>query len=294
MAGGHLNQHAIILTSDAGYLPGATALFNGLALYGNDVDVHFLPTPDVPPAYLAQLPDNYTVVDWQTLPLEYVRGDTERGLPWQVRFFRYWYAAQICPNYQSIMIMDSDAMVVGNLMDPLVHTGRTGELSMIKNPTGRPVETELKNIYKANHPAFHSHCATFNGERHRRVLGTVFECGLSTAFGDMVVLHHVLAQNHQDFSRINALPNTLWCHTCWWHRPVSCELRPDVLPELRIDGQRQIVVHGKWFNPKYLEQELLRLSVVTTDAARKNLELYAQVYAWLNVSGPVHLLEAAA
>lgn len=284
-----MRKYAVVVSSDGHYMPGTVALFNSLELFGNEVDVHFLPTPDVPKEILAQLPDHYYVIDWNNMPFYKITDYTNRGLPWQVRFFRYWHMARICGSYRAVTIMDADCFVLGNIMDQFEMAERTGKPVMVENPFGMSDYAKLPFIDagRAQLPPFLGNAA-FYAPSYMDLFWAVFENGLAEPISDMPTLFQTMLRQGIDLSDIVPLKNETWCFTKWWDKRVEYTEEGGA-PVIRVDGERMMLLHGKWFMDAWIDAELKKDYCRDPERGAANAQIFRKVVQWINEHGRLKL-----
>lgn len=292
-----LAPYAVVTSTDKGYLYTATALINSLLAYDNHVMVYLIYTPDVPASYLETLPQAVIPVALAGLLMEQeavaVASDPTRGLPWQVRFLRYYVAYKVIENHQAVAIFDSDSFVCANLEHVFRQAVAAQVPVMVENPVGQKLSPDMipEHLTKANHPPFHCHAAFFV-ERHRELLRQTFLTGKAEPYGDMVTLFRtILRQPVAELQAIDILPlpNLLWCGTKFNTEVMDCDGRDLPVIKIRNTGERVFSVHGRWHRPDICQQELN--SPFRAEGSKvigqANLELFKFCYKWYNDYGPI-------
>ena len=285
-----MRKYAIITSTDWGYLYSTTALINGLARYGNNVDLHIVITDDVLPEYLTGLPDWVHLIPLSTLGLlkELNPSNVDnRGLPWQVRYARYYVAQSLCSSgYSTVSIVDSDCFVVGNIMTSFARAcADQGHLVMVTNSmawSGDPTQ-----VTRATQPPYHCHWAFFDCGNHLTILKRVWELGLTNPYGDMVNLCRAVTDSNVKMEDVLPLPNHLWCINRFWGYNMTLILGGHQ-PVLLNNTTNEMVLsaHGKWFNPNYREKALENCKEI--GQGRINTGIFAEIYKWFNENGPVY------
>jgi len=281
-----MNRFAVVLTCTQGLIENVTAAFNGIELYGNDVDVHLL-SKDMDEKYLNALPNNYTVVRWPEIVDEKRSQYKQKNAGWEVRFYRYKYVRSIRNNYDGVMILDADVFVVGNFMHNFEVAVNGGVLVMPDNPWGMSIEAaSLDNIHGASSPPFHCHPHFFDPKKYDWLMEQVYEWGKKEDYGDMATLYRTLLRNNA-IDKIKPIPNDLYCFTSWHKNKINLGFDSNGLMELTYNGERMFVVHRRWAMKKVRDKFGNDLKGKDVEIGKHNLDVFANAINWLNDKGSI-------
>jgi len=279
-------KYALVMTCTEGLHINANAAFNGLALYGNDIDIHLL-SKDINKDYISRLPSYFTVPDWKTQIVD-PNKPAHKGGGWEVRYYRYSYVRTIKDQYDAILTMDADVFVVGNLMEHFERAAKEGVLIMPDNPQGCALDrANLDNIKGASSPPYHCHPFFFDPKKYDWLMAELYQAGITEDYGDMATLFRTLYRHnlHKD---VVALPNDLWCFTNWHADKMQFEMK-DGLPLLTYKNGRVVVVHRRWYLPEVRDKFVRDLGPQHREDGTHNVQIFKDVIEWLNNNGPIKL-----
>lgn len=282
-----MNRFAVVMTCTQGLIENVTAAFNGIELYGNEVDVHLI-SKDMDEGYLNNLPSNYIVVPWNSVCDADRHEYSNKNSGWEVRFYRYAYVSKIKNDYDAVMILDADVFVCGNFMGHFDRSFKEGVLIMPDNPWGNSVDkATLDNVRGASSPPFHCHPNFFDPKKYDWLMREVYDWGKKEDFGDMATLYRTLLRN-DSVDKVKPISNDLYCFTNWHKGLIECNQSPEGLPELYYKGERMVVVHRRWAMPKVRRKFVSDLKgELDIRFGTSNVSVFADTIRILNEKGPI-------
>lgn len=290
------NQYAMVMTADIGYLEMATAVINGAFIYENMFDIHLLVHKDVPEAYTNQrFPSNVYVKRLSdVLPKNNSPTNVRRGGVSGLKFGRYYYASVLCSSYKSILIFDSDMLLVDNIMEQFKISYDAKELVMVRNNVGitPPEQATLGNVLNAVSPPYHCTGTFFNCEKFQSLLKDTWDWSFKEGFSDMATLFRTIIRSGYPIKNIISLKNQLWIWTRTYSHWVGLEKDNKKRRILLFEGERIKSVHGKWASKRIRWRELAKVSAWTPEQLEKNrvyhnIKTFLETVNWLNKEGPV-------
>jgi len=283
------NKYAIVMTSTDGLRECFTAAFNGLEIYGSSVDVYLIAS-GIDKEWLVKLPSNYTVVPWEDIE-DTTRVGKNRGAAWEVRFYRYRYAARINDDYEAIMILDADSFIVNNIDHLFEQSVAEQRIIAPKNPRGIPIEqVTLDKIGGASSPSFHSTPFVYPTKTYKGLMDDIYLGGLTEDLGDMSTMFRTLMR-HNKHTEVIMTKNEQYVLTNWFYIPITKKLVDNKL-ELYHNEDRISVVHGKWaidrYTECYLKEPKNQVAGQWRDIGEQNSKTFIESIHWLNENGPIN------
>jgi hypothetical protein len=278
-------KFAIVMTCTEGLHINANAAFNGLTLYGNDVDIHLL-SKDINKPYLEKLPSNFILPPWSEV-VDPNKPSHKKG-GWEVRFYRYRYVRSIADQYDAVMTLDADVFVVGNLMEHFERAATEGVMIMPDNPRGSSLDkANLDNIKGAASPPYHCHPFFFDPKKYDWLMEQVYDWGIKEDYGDMATLYRTLFRNNKH-REVVAIPNDLYCFTDWHFDKIESTME-NGLPLLKYKGEQMKVVHRRWYLQSVRDKFRKDLGPQHREFGEHNLDVFEKTINWLNDNGPIKL-----
>jgi len=281
------NRFAVVLTSTDGLRENLTAIFNGIELYGSQVDVHLLAS-GISKVFLDRLPERYTVVPWEDIQ------DNDRPVRkksgWEVRFYRYRYIPRIADQYDAVMILDADSFVVNDLTPLFERSAREQVMIAPRNLRGVDINrATLGSIKGAASPSFHCTPFVFPPKLHEWLIPEMYQWGYDEDNGDMATLFRTLLR-HEEHKNVEMTPNELFVNTNWFYEKVRVEEKYG-LKELYHKEDRVSIVHGRWAMNRYYDRYLMEPKNQPAgqwyDIGKYNADIYQSTIRWLNQTGPI-------
>jgi len=280
------NKYAIIMTCTEGLHINANAAFNGLALYGNEVDIHLL-SKNINKPYLDRLPSYFKLPDWKTEVVD-PNKPKHKGGGWEVRFYRYVHAMKIKDQYDAVMLLDADVFVCGNIMEHFERAASEGVMVMPDNPRGVSLErANLDSIKGAASPPYHCHPFFFDPKKYNWLMEDVYKYGLEEDYGDMATLFRTLFR-HGKQDDVVTIPNDLYCFTDWHFDKIEATFE-NGLPMLKYKGEQMKVIHRRWYLQSVRDQFRKGLGPNHREFGEHNLDVFENTINWLNENGPIKL-----
>lgn len=111
---------AIVTQSNWGYRWGLNGIINGLDYHENkEIDVHYIYTPEFPQEYIDECQNTFP---FKVVPIplsvyteKYPPPTEHKCVRWELEFYKYKLASDLAEEYDSIMLLDCDYMVLANL-----------------------------------------------------------------------------------------------------------------------------------------------------------------------------------
>jgi lipopolysaccharide biosynthesis glycosyltransferase len=276
-------KYAVVLTCDTGYLTGVQSIVNSSKLYGNDVDFHIsVMTNTKRPFKLKNHLSNVFVHDWNSI-VEPGKNCSKVAAPKAVRFMRYKLAYDLCDAYDAIQILDADMLVVGNFMAQFELAVSTRELVMVRNLQGiwPPEIATVDNIKNACMPPFHCTGTFFNCKNFKNLLLNTHNWMYLDGCSDMATLFKEIIKSGYDVKKIIPLDNRLWIMT-YWHKEKVYKTIEDEKPVLWYGDpskkERIIMVHGKWFIPKWFDKDTAKCPHDMNNYAWNNATIFRDLH----------------
>ena len=277
-------RYAWLVTSNKTYLPSLNAMLNAMEYYGYEgLDVHIIHDEDIAD-YLAEIREDYS---FKILPVP-LAGLTKPGhsLPHNLVYAKYKHAWDIRDDYEAIMHIDCDCLILDNFMKYFEVAGLTDIIPCAQFPHTtvtiddygqREAEWIHVNTPLANFPIF------YNPKWHASVMKTIWEMQPNeqttsdpSKNHEMYFFNKALYESGR-MERILELPGNLWVTDAFMNHTK--------LNELIVAGKKTLfnatmdriqVIHNKFWKEGIVEGELARSSnpELTRDNINKMLGMY--------------------
>ena len=208
-------RFALVMTADAGLLPGVHAMLNALKYYGDDsIEFHLLYWPskemDVFNKQMTEYYSNFRCLDVRSL----IHGsDEERFRPvYYLKFYRSLYAGQMT-DYDAVAYFDADRFITASIYQYFDQTVKTGKILMCDHKFDmRRYKAGFYNKYKiqgTNGCPYDSAATFFIPAVHGKYFEKVHEVGKMIGRGEMASVNYMLITDNLLLDVI-PLPKHLW------------------------------------------------------------------------------------
>jgi len=299
-----MRDFAVVMVASEGPLfEQAVSAFNGLSVYGNDLDYHLIAHQSIPENELARLreEERFTVVPWKEIwDLErHEKSESgQKNSGWECRFYRYRYALRIASQYKAIMITDADMFFCNNIMGFFERAASSGKLLMPNNPWGASDEAVdekgIEMIQGASSPPYHNMPLFVDASKYQTLLEGVYSWGLKEPYGDMSTLYRTLFRSGQR-DCIEPTDNDLWVVTDWYKYMMQESTDDQGRPVITTkDGLRVNSVHRRW-NMAQVRDKFI--GDIKEDDNRErgvnNVGIFWRTIQWLLKNGPTKMVVSA-
>lgn len=281
--------HAVIVSSDSGYLWYASSLINSLLLYGNEVDIHLTSCDNLPESFTKYFPAQVIYHGPQEYPPVVPQSWMSRC--WWAQFFRYLLASRLASQYKTVSVFDADSFVCDDINDILELTASSKHPVMIRNELGYGLDQKyLDNFNAAHTPSFHCHGAFFPSALGP-MLAKVFEWGTQENYCDMSELYRTILREGIEPIDIVALPNRLWCQTDFYSFTADMGTDDKGRPMLveAETGLRIRSVHGRWKPESGYRADEVQNCVRLNPKGAANAKLFGDFFKIYLAKGPLKL-----
>lgn len=262
-------KFALITELNWGFRYGLNGILNGLDYHGNtEIDVHYLYDLDVPEWYRVKAAETfdfkvkgYSIDEYQEMRPPPVTGPGLRR--WRLLYYSYYLAMDLT-EYDAVMIVDADMLVLGNLENYFKAVAGT-DLIMVPNWNGLNGGCDIDHVNGSspeqwkdkigNHVFAVILCSpvVFDPRRNVDFCKETLKQAVVTHSQFRAILWAMI-----ELDRLKdciVLPNLFWVNPQFHSVPYSYAI---------VNGKRAIFVHGdrvmmahrRWWNPQEMQREI--------------------------------------
>ena len=281
-----MNKYAIIMTATGDYLPGVNGTLNALRYYGysEDVEFHLLYSPS------PEMEDYCNAIKRRSVWPGFVPVDInglkaagyshpERQKRYMLHFYRWEYAVKELIDYDAVMIMDADELIVNNFEEWFEFAATTNRLIMTNNDRSRLEKEDLFKRMLENREsrgtALHSHPTFFRPAAHAGLIGDFI--GHSVGYSDQLNLSRALVRTGEIRGTF-VMPCLLWLQNK--SREVIRLCQREVAGKRYIalfdTGDRINMFHKPWWTCNAIDAE------GRPEITAHNIKLFYDFYKYFN------------
>lgn len=276
-------KFGLITQTNWGYRYGTNGLLNGLDYHGNkSIDVHLMHTDEVPEDWLRKAETvfdfpvkNYRISEYME---KYPPPEGGGGTRWMLEFYKYKLAIELAQEYDALMIVDCDYLVLGDIQSYFeVIAGK--DLIMTSNnwlDSGNHVngadEERFREAVKSNtfFPMMNSPCIScpkLSIDLYERIWDIGFERGGE----DIVPFVHAVIETGR-LKKTIILPGIQWFNPSVAWIPINYSEVNGKRSYFSI-GDKMMMAHRHWWSWGEMMGEAERLPEPYKELAMQNTKL---------------------
>lgn len=277
---------AIVTQFNWGYRWGINGLINGLDYHGNtEIDVHYIYSPSVPQEYIDE---SQSTFPFKVVPIPICEYTERFPLPperscarWVVEFYKYKLASDLAEEYDSIMLLDCDYMILGYLENWFAMVVGTDVLTTSNNwdcihshANGATVEDWTKRW--ENNPGgwfpVLNHPCIGDPKRHKDFYEAIWDMAVADPrYEDVVPFTGALIKTHR-LEKLITLPGMFWMTP----EVGRADIHMRMLEGKRcyfVSNDKMMMAHRHWWVRGEMMQNAENIEGPRGVMMRKNIEL---------------------
>jgi hypothetical protein len=248
-----MSKYALIVT-DTGLFPGSNAMINAFPYYDIQAEFHYLYKGKAAQQFAEERKEDIVAVDIDELVKEYQVTHPRAGESvWYCKMYRYLYAINHLIDYDAVMIIDADMVIVNDLTPFFLIADKTGKLVIPNNDysSNEYDQWNIESLKGASNPPLHNMPSFFKPKLWVEVMQRIPEISLEGTYGDMTSLSRsLIEQGKMNFRDLIVTPNALWVQSHFCH--IKLHRRSglngkEYLALNNIAGDRLNSFHRRWW-----------------------------------------------